>query len=163
MAHGGLPAFAHFRKLPQELQRQTNQVVKIDALIRAQSLFVAAHDARGHPLVVILGCKLRLGARQACIFPSADGPLPLACGVGIGGAAAVFQDAHHIVGIQNTELRFQAQHMAILSHDAHTQGMKGANHDLLRAFANELARTFAHFTGGFVGEGDGRNALRRQP
>ena len=159
MAHGGLPAFAHFRKLPQELQRQTNQVVKIDALISAQPFFVTAHDARCHSLVVILGGELRLRARQASIFPSTDGPLPLACGVGIGGAATVFQDAHHIVGIQNTELRFQAQHMAVLSHDAHTQGMKGANHDLLRAFANELACTFAHFTGGFIGESDGCDAL----
>ena len=37
--------------------------------------------------------------------------------------------------------------------------MEGANHDLLSAFANELARTLSHFTGRFVGESDGCNAL----
>ena len=49
--------------------------------------------------------------------------------------------------------------MTILPHDAHTQCMEGANHDLLRPFANQLAGTFAHFGGSFVGERDGGNAL----
>ena len=37
--------------------------------------------------------------------------------------------------------------------------MKGANHDLLSAFADELARTLSHLTGRLVGKSDGRNAL----
>ena len=40
--------------------------------------------------------------------------------------------------------------------------MEGANHDLLRAFADEFFSAFAHFAGGFVGKRDGSNALGLQ-
>ena len=103
-----------------------------------------------------------LGLRgiQTAVFPSTDGPLPLTCGVGIGGATAVFQYAGHIVRIQNAELRFKTQHMAVLAHDAHTQSVKGANHHFLRAPANEFLGALSHFTGRFVGKRDGSNAFR---
>ena len=96
---------------------------------------------------------------QTAVFPGTDGPLPLACCVGVGGAAAVFQNAGDIVRIQNAELGFEPQHMAVLAHDAHTQCVKCANQDFLGAPANEFFGTLAHFAGSFVGKGDGRNAF----
>ena len=49
--------------------------------------------------------------------------------------------------------------MAILSHDANTQCVEGADHDLLCALANEFSSALAHFSGRFVGKGDGGNAF----
>jgi hypothetical protein len=97
MAHGRLPALTHFGILCQQLQRQTDQVIEVHALVSRQAFFVAPHDARSNALVFVLRNAFSLCAGQPCIFPSTDGPLPLLCRVGIGGAAAVLKDAHHIV------------------------------------------------------------------
>ena len=60
MAHGRLPMFAFLWKLHQQLQGQTNQVVKIHTLISGQTLFVAAHDACNRAFVLVFGQGLGL-------------------------------------------------------------------------------------------------------
>jgi hypothetical protein len=163
MAHLGLPALAHLGVVGQQLERHADQVVKVHALVSGQPFFVERHDAGDHAGVVVggLGCGL-LGV-QAHVFPQADGPLPLAGGGRVGGAAAVFQDAGHIVRIHDTELRLEAQHMPVFAHDAHAQGVEGADQHVFGGPANQLFGALAHFGGGLVGEGDGRDALGLQP
>ena len=89
MAHLLLPAGPDFCVLLQQFQRQANQIVKVHALVGAQSLFVAGHDACEYPFVVILGPCFGLAGVQPHVFPLADGPLPLACRGGIGAAPEI--------------------------------------------------------------------------
>ena len=163
MAHLGLPALAHLRKLGQQLQGQADQVVKVHTLVSRQTLLVKRHDAGDHPGVVVgrLGGCLR--GIEPHVFPQADGPLPLAGGGRIGGAAAVFQDAGHVVRVHDAELRFETQHSAVFAHDAHAQSVEGANQHIFGGAANQLLGPLAHLGGGFVGEGDGGDALGLEP
>ncbi len=43
---------------------------------------------------------------------------------------AVLQDAGDVVGVQDAELGLEAQHMAVLAHHAHAQGVEGADQHL---------------------------------
>ena len=45
MTHLGLPTLAHLRVVTQQLQGQTDQVIKVHALIRREPFFIAGHDA----------------------------------------------------------------------------------------------------------------------
>jgi hypothetical protein len=108
-------------------------------------------------------CASACAAFRPAVLPQADGPLPLARGGGVGGAAAVFEDAGHVVAVQDAELGFEAQHRAVLAHHAHAQGVEGADQHLFRAAADQPLGALAHLGGGLVGEGDGGDALRVHP
>jgi hypothetical protein len=81
----------------------------------------------------------------------------------IGSSTRVFQDGGHIVGVQDAEVVLQSQRLAVLPQHAHTQSVKGTNHYFLRLATHQFFSAFAHFGGGFVGEGDGGDALGFQP
>ena len=132
-------------------------------MVSGQTLLVAAHDFGGDALVVILGNRFGLRGIQAHVFPQTDRPLPLACGCSVGASAAVFQDAGHVVAVQDAEGRFEAQRLAILAQHPHAQRVKGANQHLFCATPNQALGPLAHFGSGLVGKGDGRNALGLQP
>lgn len=100
---------------------------------------------------------------EAHVLPQADGPLPLASGGNVGRATRVFQDACHISAVHDAELGFQPHYAAILSQHAHTQGVEGANQHIVGGFANQTFGALTHFGGGFVGKGDGGNALGLKP
>jgi hypothetical protein len=163
MAQRLLPLISYLGVLRQKFERQTDQVVKVHALVSGQALFIARHDARNHTGVVVGGLSFGLRRVQPLVFPEADGPLPLAGGGGVGGAPAVLEDADHIICVQNAELRFEAERSTIFAHDAHTQGVEGADHHVLGRLADQSAGTLAHFCGGFVGEGDGCDLLGFEP
>jgi hypothetical protein len=59
------------------------------------------------------------------------------------------------------ELRFEAQHRAVLAQHAHAQRVKGADQHLFGRLAHQPLGALAHFGGGLVGEGDGGDALGR--
>ncbi len=159
MAQQLLPFFAHLGVVVQQPHGHADKVVKIDALVGGEALFVALHDDGQAALVVVLGQGQRLAGIEALVLPRADAPLPLPrCGRIGGATGAVFQDAGDIVGIQNAEVGFEPQHMAIFAHHAHPQGVKGADQHLFGFAANQPAGAFAHLGGGLVGKGDGGNA-----
>ena len=163
MAHLRLPALTHLGMVAQQLQGQADQVVKVHALVGTQSLFVAGHDPREHPLLIVLrlrGCRSRV---QPHVFPLRDRPLPLASGGGVGGAAGILEQAEHVVAVQNAELRLEAHRCTVLAQQAHPQGVEGADQHLLRVPTHQTLGALAHFSGGFVGEGDGGDSLRGQP
>ena len=85
--------------------------------------------------------------------------MPLPGSGRIGAAPAIFQNAAHIVRVQDAELRLQSQQVATVAHDAHAQRVKSANQHFFGRFADQAARSLAHLAGRFVGEGDGRDAL----
>ena len=60
MAHQPLPLAAHFRVVPQQFQRQADQVVKIHALVGGQALLVARHHGGGDAGAVVFGLRQRL-------------------------------------------------------------------------------------------------------
>ena len=160
MAEQVLPLGAHLREVAQKLERQADQVVKVHALVGGQALFVARHDHGNAALVVVLGLGQRLLGVHPHVLPQADGPLPLARGGSIGGAAGrVFQDAGDVVGVQNAELGFEAQRLAVLPHHAHAERVEGANQHVLRRAPDQLLGALAHLGGRLVGEGDGGNRL----
>jgi hypothetical protein len=109
-----------------------------------------------------LACACLRGV-QAGVLPGADGPLELARGGGVGGAAGVLQDAGDVVGVEDGELRLQPQHRAVLPHHAHAQRVEGADQHVLGLAAHQRLGALAHFGGGLVGEGDGRDALGSSP
>jgi hypothetical protein len=150
---------AHRFMLLQQLERQADQVVEIHALVGGQAFLVTRHDARGDAFVVVRRLGLGLGRVQAHVLPAADGPLPLARGGRVGAAAAVLQDAGHVVAVQDRELGLEAQHGAVLAHHAHAQRVKGADHHLAGAAADQPLGALAHLGGRLVGEGDRRDAL----
>jgi hypothetical protein len=160
MAHLLLPALAHGGVVLQKFQRQADQVVKVNGLVGAQPFLVAGHQHGGGSVVFGHGLGQGLVCIQTGVFPAADGPLPLAGGVGIGGAArAILQDAGDVVGVQNAEFFFQPQLRAVLAQHAHAQRVEGADDDFFGRLAHQLARAFPHFGCSLVGEGDGGNAL----
>ena len=162
MAQQALPFLAHLGMAAQQAHGHADQVVEVHALVGGQALLVALHDQGDAALVVVLGHGQGLAAVPAGVFPVADGPLPLACGGRVGGAAgAVLEDAGHIVGIQNAEVGLEPQRMAVLTHHAHPQRVEGADHHVLGGLADQALGPLAHFGGGLVGEGDGGDALGR--
>ena len=158
MAKRSLPFLAYRVVFLQQLERQANQIVEIHALVGAQALFVAPHDGGGDALVVVLGLGQRLRRGEAGVLPQADGPLPLASGSGVGAAAAVLQDAGHVIAVQDREVGFQAQHRAVLAHHAHAQRMEGADQHFARRAADQAFGALPHLCGRLVGEGDRGNA-----
>jgi len=163
MAQRLLPLGAHLGEVAQEAQRHADQVVEIHALVGRQALFVALHDHGDAALVVVLGLGEGLGAVEAGVLPGADGPLPLARGGDVGGAAGgVLDDAGHVVGVEDAELGLQAEHGAVFAHHAHAQGVEGADQHVLGRAADQVLRALAHFRGRLVREGDGGDAARLQ-
>ena len=157
MADLFLPFRTHFGVVLQQLERQTDQVVEVHALVSAQALFISRHDARSDAFIVILRLCFGHGGIEPHVFPQADGPLPLTGGGRIGGAAGVLEQTGHIIAVQNAELGLESQSRTVLSQDANAQGMKRTDRDLLCGFADELFGPLAHLGRGFVGEGDGGN------
>ncbi|VDO17540.1 unnamed protein product, partial [Brugia timori] len=163
VAQRGLPLVAHFLEVAQQLERHADQVVEVHALIGGQALLVARHDGGRDALVVVGRDGLGLGRVQAHVLPLADGPLPDARGGEVAGAARVLEDLGHVVGIEDAELRLQAQHRAVLAHHAHAQRVEGADHHLLGIAPDQPLGALAHLGGGLVGEGDGRDPLGLEP
>ena len=163
MAHFLLPALAHLGVVAQQLEWQADQVVEIHALVGGEALLVARHDGGGGALVIVLGLRQRLIGGQPRALPHADGPLPGARGVGVGGAAAVFQQAGDVVGVEDAEVLLQAHRFAVFAQQANAQRVKGADQHLARVAPHQLLGALAHFGRGLVGEGDGGDAVGRQP
>ena len=161
MAHLRLPAVPHLGVVLQELQGQADQVVKVHALVGRQALLIVAHDNGGLALSIVAGGGQGLLGIQAGALPAADGPLPLASGVGVHRATGVFQDAGDVIGVQNREGRLEAQRCAVLAQHAHAQRMEGADQHVLGRLANQALGALAHLGGGLVGKGNGGNALGR--
>ncbi|MOA33998.1 hypothetical protein D3C78_1553410 [compost metagenome] len=100
MAQELLPFLAHLGVVAQQAQRHADQVVEVHALVGREALLVARHQQRDAAFVVVLGHGQCFAAVIAHVLPLADGPLPLARGRHIGGAAGrVLEDADHIVGV----------------------------------------------------------------
>ena len=109
VAQQALPFLAHLSVVFQQAHGHADQIVKVHALVGGQALFVALHDQGNAALVVVLGHGQGLAAVPTRVLPVADGPLPLARGGHIGGAAGtVFEDAGDVVRIQNAEAGFEA-------------------------------------------------------
>ena len=119
------------------------------------------HDAGGQALAVAAGLSGGRGGIEPLVFPQADGPLPLAGRGGIDRAAGIFENACHVVAVENGKVGVQAQRAAVFAQQAHAQSVKGADHRLFGPLADQFARTFAHLGGGLVGEGDGKNPFGR--
>ena len=161
VAHIALPLGTHLRVFAQQFERQADQIVKVHALVGAEALLIAAHDDGALALVLVSGDGQGLLGVQAGAFPGANRPLPVARGGRIGAAASVFEDAGDISAVQDAELRLEPQHRAVGPQHAHTERVEGANEHLLGRFADQGAGALAHFGGGFVGKGDGRNPRGR--
>ena len=162
MAQALLPLGPHIGVRAQELEGQADQVVKVHTLVGAQALLVAGHEPCQLTLPFALGLGQRLLGVEALVFPQAQGPLPLAGGGVVGGAPTVFEQAQHVVAVEDGKLRLEAQRLSVFAQQAHAQGVEGADEHLARRFANEGAGALAHFAGGFVGEGDGGDAATGQ-
>ena len=163
MAELLLPFFAHLGKLAQQFQRQRDQVVEVHALVGRQSFLVARHHERDHAFSLVLGLGQRLLGVQAGALPAADGPLPLARGRCVGAAAAVLQNAGDVVGVEDRELALEPERLAVLAQQPHPERVEGADQHVLGGLADQLARALAHLGRRLVGEGDGRDPIRRQP
>jgi len=163
MTQRSLPLAAYRFMVLQQLQRHADQIVKVHALIGAQALFVARHDACNDFFFIAAGLRFGLRRVQPAIFPAADGPLPLPRGGRVGAAARVFQNAGDVVGVQNRKLRFQPQRYTVLAQHPHTKCVKGADHHALGLFANQRFGALAHLGGRLVGKGDCRDLLGLQP
>ncbi len=162
VAQQRLPLGSDRLVLAQQLERQADEVVKVDALVSAQALFIVRHDAGGDALGVIGGrCVCAVGIKPL-IFPQADGPLPLPHGCCIGAGADVFQDAGDVVAVQNREVGFEAQRLSVLAQHAHTERVESANQHLPGDLADQALGAFTHLAGSLVGESDCGNAVRFQ-
>ena len=98
MAQMALPLGTDFGVLLEQFQGQTNQVVKVYALVGQQALMVACHHV-GCRYIVASGLCQRLLSGEPLVFPQADLPLPLARYGRIGSTATVFEQAQHIVAV----------------------------------------------------------------
>src|SRR6185369_4771614 len=92
------------------------------------------------------------------VLPAADRPLPLARRGGVGAAAGVFEEAGHVIAVQNRKIRLHPQDRAVLAQHAHAQRMEGADQRLLRGAADQALGALAHLGCRLVGEGDGGDA-----
>ena len=162
-----LPLRAHLGVARQQLVRQADQVVEVDGLVGGQALFVALHHALRDLLVGVGG--FHHGAVLALAFPGADGPLPAARERVVGGRAGFFQDAEHVVAVEDAELFFEPELFVLGAQYAHAERMESADDKVLgRARADQRFRAFAHLLRGLVGERDrsdlpGRVAGLEQP
>ena len=109
-----------------------------------------------------LACSSALRRVQPCALPAADGPLPAARGLGVGGAAAVLEQAGDVVGVEDAEVLLQAQGLAVFAQQAHAQRVEGADQHLARVAPDQVLGALAHLGGGLVGEGDGGDAVGGQ-
>ena len=163
MAQEFLPLLTHGIVLAQQLEGQIDQVVKIHTLVGQQALLVAPHQQRDlHQIGIPRAGGLGAVTVQAFALPAADLPLPTARFVIVGRATRVFQNGQNIVAGQNRKILLQAQRRAIFAQQLHAQSVKGANQHFARSAADQLARALAHLGSGFVGKGDGGDALGLQ-
>ena len=162
MAHHALPTLAHRLVLLQQLQRQANQIIKIDTLVGRQAGLVLRHHPSDLALVLVLGRQRGALGVEPHVLPQADGPLPLPRGGGVNRTAGVLQNAGNIVAVQNRELGLETQRLAILAQHAHPERVKSADQHLFGRPSNQAFATFAHFGRSLVGEGDGGDAPRLQ-
>ena len=81
MGELGLPFLTHIVVVLQKFKRQTDQVIKVHALVSAQTLFITRHDFGDGAFAVVFGDGQCLLGIETHVFPQADRPLPLArCG-----------------------------------------------------------------------------------
>ncbi len=65
-----------------------------------------------------------------------------------------------VVGIQNGELRRQSNMFGVPAQHAGAKRVKRAEPQPFHRSSQDCANTFAHLTGGLVGEGDGQDLVR---
>ena len=158
-----LPAGANVVVALQQQHRQADQVVEIDRLVSVEALLVLAHHARRDLVVGALRGGFGLLRCEALVLPAADGPLPAARELGVGGAASIAQDAEHIVAVEDRESGLETERLAVGAQQPHAQRVKCADHQFLGgARTDQRLGALAHLGRRLVGEGDRGNLFGQQ-
>ncbi len=103
-----------------------------------------------------------IGRCQALVLPVVDHPGELlgrpALVIQTFGLDQLLDEPHHIIGIENGEVRFQPDEFGVPTQKLHADGVEGAKPwHAFDSTADEDADTFLHFARRLVGEGHGED------
>ena len=153
----------HVRIFLEQAQALEQQVAEVDGVQHLQPRLIVGIELRA--LAVAIGGAFagrHLVRRQAAVLPAvnvsgelAGRPALLIDALGLD---ELLQQAQLIVGVENREVRLQANQLGVAAKHLHAYGVEGAEpgHALDHA-ADEAANALLHFARGLVGEGDGED------
>ena len=156
-----LPFFGDVGMFAEKLDRQADQIVKIDRLIGFQRRFVRQIGRRRQGFVLV-GRELPGGFRgDQGIFPVRDDGLQTAQGGLVDRLGAIADDPGAVGTVENGKARLVAQRLGLLAQNANTERVEGGYLQLVGLLAGQqLAHPLLHFPRRLVGEGDGGDIAR---
>ena len=125
VAQAVLPFIEHFRVLVEQLDRQRDEVVEIDRLIRLERRRVAGVSERGEFLGLILDVLQGDIGRDERVLPVRDQSLQAADRRLVGAAREVGDDAVAVGRVEDREARLVAEHLRFFAQDAHAERVEG--------------------------------------
>ncbi len=153
----------HVGVLAEEAQALEQQVAEVDRVQHLQAILIGGVEL--HALAAGEGHAIagrHVLRREAAVLPAVDEARERAGGpallVDVVGLDHLLHQAKLVVGVEDGEIRFQADHLGVAAEQLHADRVEGAEpqHALDRA-ADELADAVLHLAGGLVGEGDGED------
>ena len=154
-------------KALEELRGAHQQVAEVERVgVREQAL-VGGVDLGGPLGLEVHGPVEGLGRRDAGVLPLIDAPRHAAGIVDLRVEAVppqrLLHDAQAVRLVVDGEAAREAQVPDVAPQDADAGGVKGGEQDALGARPEQLLHALAHLSGGLVREGDGQDALGRDP
>ena len=141
------------------------QVAEIDRVHGREALLIVAVERDGAAVSNIRGFARRhLIRHEAAVLPALDraeqgpgGPTPL---IKVRGGDDLFQQPELVVGVEDREIRGEADRLGMAAQDAGGDGVKCAEPDAVRGPANHRIEALAHLARRLVGEGDRQDLAR---
>ena len=149
----------HVRMAGEDRQIVQQEIAEVAGIQRAQALLVFAIEPQRHALgIVRLFCGGHFLRRQPPILPAFDRAQQRAgrpfLVVDVLGRQKLFQQAKLIVGIEDGEVRFQADDLGMTAQQAGAEGVECTEPPALHRPADERRDAILHLARRLVGEGD---------
>ncbi len=165
VAHPVAPVLGHLGVLLQQPHRQVDQVVEVGGVVGVQGLLVAGVDPRRAGGLLVRGGLQGGGRGDAVALPARD-PRPHLLRGGHPEAPGLLHQPPHqpglVLAVEQGEGLAVAQAVDVPAQDAQAQAVEGGHDQPPPRAAQALAGALTHLAGGLVGEGDRRDAVRRQ-
>ncbi len=155
------------RRLAEDRDRMQQQVAEVAGVEGSESCLIGGVEFAALAVGKCTGVTLRDVVRQQpLVLPAVDHAGELFCRpafvVQPFGLDKLLYQADHVIGVENGEVRAQADQFGVATQDLHPDRVECAKPGhALDGTADQDANTFLHLARGLVGEGHGKNLRRK--